>query len=85
MNVTMAWARMLWSSDAVKHPSGGEPHPHNQAEVREVLRGPSNWRWIIEKCAAFFCFSFSLGFARNCGFGKILGAGFLEYLGRISG
>ena len=24
-------------------------------------------------------------FARNCGFGKILGAGFLEYLGRISG
>ena len=43
-----------------------------------MLPGPSNLRWIIEKCVAFFL-CFSLEFVRNCGFGKILGAGLLEY------
>ena len=49
-----------------------------------MLRGPSILRGIIEKCVALFL-SFNLRFARNCGFGTILGAGFLEYLGKILG
>ena len=55
------------------NPTGGEPHPHNQAAVLEVLRGSSNLRRILEKCVAFFL-SFSFGFARNCGDGKIVPA-----------
>ena len=38
----------------LNNPTGGELHPHNQTEVLEVLRGPSNLRWTMEKCIAFF-------------------------------
>ena len=64
-------------------PTEGEPRPHNHAEVLEVLRGPSNLRCMSQKSVTFCFLSFSFGVARNCGFGMILGAGFLEYLRRI--
>ena len=46
--------RCAGNQEHVKTPPGGELHPHNQAEVLEVPRGPSNLRWFIEKFVALF-------------------------------
>ena len=41
---------------SINFPTGGAPHPHNQAEVLEVLRGPSNLRCMSQKSVAFVFF-----------------------------